>query len=190
MIFLLCILLVFLLASLCLYLVFPRCTKWKHTNYDVCIVLGSPAKEDGSLSRMQKSRMDRAIQLYQQHNVFCIIITGGAVVNTYCEADIMADYAIKQGIPASVILCEQQAQNTYDNLRFSKILCNQHHFERIVVVTSCFHIRRAAFFTKKFFTDFVMAATLEKESIHHYISEYFRMWNTLRFEWILRHKKG
>lgn len=183
------ILLLVIVLSFLLYFLFPLHNNWKHAQYDACIILGSPAKENGQLSRMQKSRMDRAIQIYQQGRVLHLIISGGGVANEYCEADVMAEYALTQGIPPTDIILEKQAQNTYDNLRLSKELCQQHHFTSVAVVSSCFHIRRAAFFTKKFFSDFVMIPTTEKEKARHYISEYFRMWNTLRYEWKLR-KKG
>lgn len=183
--------LLFLCANLLLFTYyFPAVKQPKKGDvYDVAIVLGCPSKEDGCISRMQKSRIHAAIQLYEQHIVDTILISGGSVRNAYTEADIMAAYASTCGIPAHALLLERQAQNTFENLHYAKALCEQHHFTRVVVVTSCFHARRASFMVRKYFDDYAMQKTTEKEKCKHYILEYFRMWNTLYYEVKLRKKK-
>lgn len=168
---------------------FPKAPMMDDDPYDVCIVLGCPAREDGKVSRMQRSRMNKAIQLYKQGNVHTLLISGAGVRNNFVEADIMADYAIKKGIPSSAILLEKKALNTYDNLLLASQLCKEHHLYRVVVVTSCFHIRRSNFFVKKFFQGYAMCPTDEKEKAKHYLAEYVRMWNTLRIEYQINHKK-
>ena len=83
-------------ANLILYHYFPAPPKPQSDRvYDVAIVLGSPAEEDGSLSRVQKTRMDAAITLYKEKRVRCILISGGSVRKTYTEEDIMAAYGIR-----------------------------------------------------------------------------------------------
>lgn len=184
------ILIVFLItANLILYHYFPKPKKPKAGRvYDAAIVLGSPAKEDGSLSRMQKTRMDAAIRLYKLHTVQRIIISGGSVRNDYAEAEIMAAYAITCGIAKEVLLLEQKARNTYENLKYAKEICNAHDWHSVVVVTSSFHVRRASYMVRKFFDDFAMQKTTDKEPYRHYVSEYFRMWNSLRCEIMLNRK--
>ena len=96
-------------VNLILYHYFPTPPKPQSDRvYDVAIVLGSPAEEDGSLSRVQKTRMDAAITLYKEKRVRCILISGGSVRNTYTEADIMAAYAIRCSIPSAALLLERQ----------------------------------------------------------------------------------
>ena len=177
------IFIVLLVLQLPILYFFPTPPKMKKgVIYDVCIVLDCPTKDDGSISRMQKSRMDKAIALYQEGNVKRLLISGAGVRNHFVEADVMADYARSCGVHASDILKEKNARNTYDNLRYAKMLCKAHGYQHIVVVSSCFHIRRSSFFVRKFFNEFAMCPTDGKEKIKHYISEYFRMWNTLYFE--------
>lgn len=184
------ILIVFLItANLILYHYFPKPKKPKAGRvYDTAIVLGSPAKEDGSLSRMQKTRMDAAIRLYRQHMVQRIIISGGSVRNDYAEAEIMAAYAITCGIAKEVLLLERKARNTYENLKYAKEICIANDWHSVVVVTSSFHVRRARYMVRKFFDDFAMQKTADKEPYRHYVSEYFRMWNSLRCEIMLNRK--
>lgn len=177
------ILAVVVLLQLPILYFFPTPPKMKPTIiYDVCIVLGCPTKDDGSISRMQKSRMDKAIALYREGKVRHLLISGAGVRNHFVEADVMSDYACCCGVDVSDILKEKNARNTYDNLRYAKILCKEHGYQHIVVVSSCFHIRRSAFFVRKFFDEFAMCPSDDKEKLKHYIAEYFRMWNTLYFE--------
>lgn len=160
-----------------------------NTTYDVGIVLGCPTQEDGSISRMQKSRMDKAIQLYRTQAIRNILVSGAGVRNDYIEADVMAAYAIAQGIDVKHLFVEKKAMNTYDNLKHAKLMCDEHEFTSVVVISSCFHIRRSSFFVKKFFQHYVMCPTDEKEKSKHYVAEYVRMWNTLRIEWRIQHKR-
>lgn len=184
------ILLTLLLPQLLLLYYFPRPHGMKESEeYDACIILGSPAKPDGSVSRMQKSRMNKAIQLYKQHRVSVLIISGGGVRNAFVEADVMADYAYKQGVPKLDVIKESAARNTYENLKNTKEVCERFNYHRVVVVTSRFHVRRAAFFVRKFFPTFAMCKTDDEEKVKHYLAEYVRMWNCLRIEWQLKSRK-
>lgn len=84
-----------IIANLILRHYFPPIQKPQtNINYEVAIVLGSPTKDNGSLSRMQKTRVDAAIRLYQNKKVKKILISGSNVVNDYVEAEVMAAYAL------------------------------------------------------------------------------------------------
>lgn len=181
MIFLL-ILCIFGLLHLLLFLQFPNPPSLKNKCYDACLVLGCPTREDGKISRMQRSRMKKAIQLYREHKTQVIIISGSNVRNKYNEADIMGAFAIQNGISQEVILYEHKAKNTYENLMYTKLICKQKKLESLIVVSSRFHTRRANFFVKKFFSDYAIVKTDDKEKGKHYLAEYIRMWNTLRIE--------
>lgn len=179
-----------MIANLVLYHYFPTPPKPVIGRaYDAAIVLGSPTKEDGSLSRVQKTRMDAAIMLYKEKLVNVILISGGSVRNAYTEADIMAAYARDCGIADTALVLERHARNTYENLLYAKAECDEHAWNRVIVVTSRFHVRRASYMVRKFFNDFAMQKTAEKESCKHYIAEYFRMWNSLRCEVMLYRKR-
>lgn len=182
------VLTIIFVANLFLWWQFPKPLKLQaDVLYDTCLVLGCPTRDDGHLSRMQKSRMDVAIQLYQTHQVKTLILTGANVRNDFIEAEVMAAYAIAQGVKNADIILETKAVNTFDNFRFTARLCEQHHVHNIVVVTSQFHLRRSNFFVRKFFTKYAMQGSHDKEKIKHYLVEYLRMWNTLY--WELKFKK-
>lgn len=183
------VLVMFLGANVYLYYKFPKQLQQKHKQYDACIILGSPTNTDGSCSQVQRNRMDRAIELYQARKVNTLIVSGGCVKNAFCEAMVMQDYAQKRGIPIQDIVLEEKARNTYENLLYSKQVCESLCFHHVIVVTSKFHVRRASFFVRKFFTEYAMAGTHEKVKWKHYLSEYIRMWNTLRIECVYYFKK-
>lgn len=176
----------FLSANIALLCIFHRTPKRDHSvMYDTCIILGCPTRDDGKLSRMQKSRMNKAIDLYHQRNVATLLISGAGVRNDFIEAQVMADYAIRKGVSKKAILLELNARNTYDNLRYAHDICTVHHFQRVLIVTSRFHTRRSDFFVRKFFQDYAFDTPDEREKGKHYLAEYIRMWNTLRIEALL-----
>ena len=183
------ILLLIVVANIYLLALFPKCSNDTQEHYDVCIILGSPSNRDGSSTRTQRSRMDRAIALYKAHKVTKLIISGGSVKNKYSEAETMMHYALQQGVLKKDIHLEMQAKNSYENLYYAKKICDELHYESVLVVTSRYHVRRSAFFVKKFFTTYAMAGTKEKERSKHYVLEYIRMWNTLRIELLLRRRR-
>lgn len=109
---------------------------------DKIIVLGYPCTEEGSLSPMQRSRIDEALKLIETTQVDKIIFTGGAAHNEYVESQVMREYAIKKGVASNEILIETASQTTYENAKFTAQLVND-RTEQFLLVTSHFHTRRA-----------------------------------------------
>ena len=71
----------------------------KEQRKDCAIVCGYPTNEDGSISSILQSRIDKAIELYRNHKVNYIIVSGGAIHNQYNEAYCMKKYALTKAIP-------------------------------------------------------------------------------------------
>lgn len=183
MIIIYALLVVIILSHILLLFIFPNAPKRNKTlQYDTCIVLGCPTRVDGKLSRMQRSRMDKAIALYKDGIVKNLLISGAGVRNDFVEAKVMSHYAQHKGVNKKDLYLEMKAVNTFDNVRLAKDICNKHTWEYILVVTSHFHIRRSNFFVKKFFDHYAMEAPIDHEHMKHYLAEYIRMWNTLRYE--------
>lgn len=115
------------------------------THFDTIIVLGYPANPDGTPSPEQRERVLEAVREYQAGVAPRIIVSGRAAHNSYVEADVMAQLAKSQGVPASAILEEPQAQNTIQNLLYSAQLMHQHGWSSAEIVSSPSHLPRAAF---------------------------------------------
>jgi len=119
-------------------------------NADVIMVLGSPSLPNGKASIIQKSRVDRALELYNKGFASKLIMTGGAAWNNHIESVTMKHYAVSMGVPESAILTEKKSINTDENVKFSFEILKQHNINRVIVVTSSFHTRRAAFLLRHF----------------------------------------
>jgi len=112
--------------------------------FDVLIVLGQPADDDGNPTPSQLARVNEAVREYERGAAPRMIFTGGAVVNRFAEAQVMARAAEAQGIPAGAILEERQARNTMENACDSLRIMQSHGWQSAEVVTGPDHLPRAA----------------------------------------------
>lgn len=111
---------------------------------DVIIVLGYPAKKDGSVSPILRERINKAAKLYYEEIAEVIICTGAAVANNYVEADVIAQTLIELGVPDCSIICEKLAKGTYENLVNSKKIMKDRGLRTAVIVSSPWHLRKAS----------------------------------------------
>lgn len=123
---------------------------------DCAIVCGYPANEDGTISNILKSRIDKAIELYQNHEIKYIIVSGGSIHNQYNEALTMKDYALKKGIDEIAIIVEDRAKSTYHNMMYSKEKMKEYGLKDCYVITNSWHIIKAKYYAKKFELDYLM----------------------------------
>lgn len=134
----------------------PSRVKQLKKKYDCIIVCGYPANVDGSISEIMKTRVIKAIQLYQDNKSDVIIFSGGSVHNQFVEADIMADYAKIYKIEEKRIIRETRAISTYHNLLYCKRIMNKYSFSSCLVVTNGWHLRKANHYARKNNLDYVM----------------------------------
>lgn len=112
--------------------------------FDAIVVLGAGITARGNLSRIAKSRIDKAIELYKSGFAPRLIVTGKN------EAAAMKRYAAKKGVLAANVLKESKALDTIGNAFFTrKAFLLPNSWQSIVVVTSIFHINRAKLIFKK-----------------------------------------
>jgi uncharacterized SAM-binding protein YcdF (DUF218 family) len=112
--------------------------------FDVLIVLGDPADPDGNPTPTELARVTTAVHEYERGVAPRMIFTGGAVRNEFVEAQVMARTAEAHGIPASAILEDSQARNTIENACDSMRMMRGHGWDTAEVVTSPYHVPRAA----------------------------------------------
>jgi len=110
---------------------------------DLIIVLGYPAKEDGTPTITLQSRLDHGISLFQNEKAPLIFFSGAAVANDIVEAESMHNYAISKGIPTEHILLDPKANNTIQNLHNAYQLVLERNFNKVIIVSSAYHTRRA-----------------------------------------------
>ncbi|MDE6952779.1 MAG: YdcF family protein [Erysipelotrichales bacterium] len=135
---------------------------------DCAIVCGYPANDNGTISYILQSRIDKAVELYKQQCIGYIIVSGGAVHNQYCEAEVMKEYAVKNGVPEEKIIVEAQAKSTYHNMMYANELMKQYHLKTCYVITNSWHVIKARYYAKKFHLNFQMMACSKPQHMSYF----------------------
>lgn len=118
------------------------------------VVLGSGLVR-GKVPPLLRGRLDQAISVWrhartQGHDPVLVPSGGQGSDEPVAEAVAMAEYLREQGVPDDRILVEDRATNTEENLRYSRALLDSAgHDEEMLVVTSNYHVMRAAFLARE-----------------------------------------
>ncbi|WP_242949570.1 YdcF family protein [Clostridium pasteurianum] len=123
---------------------------------DVIIMLGGGSTLDtpnlgfnGHLSGFAANRLLTSIQLYKKLNI-PIIVSGGKVYkSTGTESEISKNILMSMGVPENKIIVENKSINTEQNVKFTKEILNSNNYKKPILVTSAFHMQRAAMQFKK-----------------------------------------
>ncbi len=86
-------------------------------------------------------RVVQAVDLYQEGFAHFIIISGA---DPFFIIEEMKKLAVKGGVPAERILLEPKARHTFQHPLFVKPILLDHGFTSVIVVSSPYHMRRAA----------------------------------------------
>jgi uncharacterized SAM-binding protein YcdF (DUF218 family) len=141
-----------LLAALCaaaiacvliIYFSIPMADTQQST-FDVILVLGNPANDDGSIAPVGRSRVLEGIRQYRAGAAPRLLMTGGAVKNRFHEGEVMRQFALSQGVPADAVFAETQSRNTLQNAFYSYKIMQAHGWTSAMVVSSPSHLRRAS----------------------------------------------
>ena len=122
---------------------------------DALVVLGRGTDADGSLPRLAKQRVERAAELFAWQTAPRIIFSGRCslmtdVIPPVTEAAAMADYALALGLPREALHVEEHSRDTIGNAYFVlRDYLEPNDWTSIRVVTSDFHIQRAAWIFQK-----------------------------------------
>jgi len=114
------------------------------SHFDTIIILGTPARPDGSPSPEQRERVLEGIREYRAGLAPRLIMTGGPAHNHFVEAHVMAQFAESQGVPADAILEEDRAQTTVQNIYYSAQIMHAHGWTSSEIVSSPYHLGRTA----------------------------------------------
>ncbi|NOZ35248.1 MAG: YdcF family protein [Chlorobi bacterium] len=109
----------------------------KTAPFDAVIVPGVPF--DGKeWNDVMKMRVYWSYLLWKRDITKHIIYSGSAVYTPYFEAKIMKLYAVKLGIPDSIIFTDTLAEHSTENLWYSYKLAKKYGFEKIALATDPF----------------------------------------------------
>jgi uncharacterized SAM-binding protein YcdF (DUF218 family) len=113
-------------------------------DFHAIIVLGTPANPDGTPSPELRERTLEGVREFDAGVATHIIFTGGPAHNQYVEAHVMAMLARAQGVPANAIIEEDQAQNTIQNIFYSRRIMTIYGWDSAEVISSPSHLPRTA----------------------------------------------
>jgi uncharacterized SAM-binding protein YcdF (DUF218 family) len=123
---------------------------------DFVVVLGSGLIGGDRVPPLLASRLERGRQLQQalvarRKTSPVLIVSGGKGADEQVsEAEAMARYLIERGVPADSVTREDQSRTTEENLTFSKAIMERFRPRyRCIVVTSNFHVFRAAIIARR-----------------------------------------
>lgn len=88
------------------------------------------------------SRLDGAIELYQQGNVDHLLMSGDNRRADYDEVTVMRDYAIERGVPGAAITRDYAGFDTYDTCIRARDVFG---VRAAVLVTQDYHLSRAIY---------------------------------------------
>jgi uncharacterized SAM-binding protein YcdF (DUF218 family) len=111
---------------------------------DTIIVLGTPTLPDGSPSPEQRERVLEGVREFKKGVSSHMIMTGGPAHNHFVEAHTMSLFAQANGVPASAIVEEGQAQNTVQNIYYSEQIMLANGWHSTEVISSTYHLPRTA----------------------------------------------
>lgn len=119
---------------------------------DVCVVLGGMSAYHEPTNRIRftqsADRILQAVDLYKKGIVSKIVISGGTsrlIQKTRPESIHLKEFLVTLGIPSGEVLIDSLSRNTYENgINSMKLIKANGWNRRVVLVTSAFHMRRAA----------------------------------------------
>jgi uncharacterized SAM-binding protein YcdF (DUF218 family) len=132
--------------------IFALVGNYWNKNYDAGIVLTGMAEYNSDLNeisiRRGADRIWQALSLYHKGKIKKIIITGDSGYITergLHEAKQMKEVLVGWGIPETDIITEEVSRNTHENAVETKKLIDRSypHFEKLLLITSGMHMRRA-----------------------------------------------
>lgn len=109
---------------------------------DAIVVLGA-AHYRGRPSPVLKARLDHAVGLYARGLAPRLVLTGGiAEGDTASEAAVSRTYVMRQGVPDSAILLENNGRTTHQSLRAVARILDARNLPRAIVVSDGLHLFR------------------------------------------------
>ena len=113
-------------------------------------------QEDGRPTPVLKARIDRAITFYRRQKEetgkdLIFIPTGGKGTETRpSECACITQYLLEQGIPENLIIGEDKATTTVENMKFSKEIVNKIKPDgKVIFATSRFHVFRSGLYARR-----------------------------------------
>jgi uncharacterized SAM-binding protein YcdF (DUF218 family) len=111
------------------------------TRADAIVVLGGGVNEWGHPTESTEERVHYGVGLYWEEFAPKLVLSTG-MMEGFNEARVMRQAALALGVPEQDIVLEEESHNTYENILFVHRLFQQRGWQRPIVVSSPYHMRR------------------------------------------------
>jgi uncharacterized SAM-binding protein YcdF (DUF218 family) len=120
---------------------------------DAIVILGAPLRADGTLTPQAEERVVEGVSAYRRGLAPLICLAGGhgpaALQGTTAEAEGMARWVRRMGVPERDIVVDRASATTHENaLRAAELLLPSGR-RRVWLVTQRFHTRRAKYYFRR-----------------------------------------
>jgi uncharacterized SAM-binding protein YcdF (DUF218 family) len=121
---------------------------------DAVVILGggttarTPEQPEVDISA-SGGRLLYGFRLYRAGKAPRLILSGGSISGGEPEAEQMRQILSEWGVPGPALILETRSRNTYENAAETLALCRERGLRRLLLVTSAFHMRRAAAIFRK-----------------------------------------
>ena len=121
----------------------------------VVIVLGNRVNDDGTITEIQKERLEMAKEIEQLFNPDYFILSGGSPNKKagISEAEGMYNYLVASGFNKDKLILEDNSLSTVQNAKFSVPMAKELGAELIIVCSSGYHFADPQYSAMKSFVE-------------------------------------
>lgn len=124
----------------------------------IIIILGSPNDEQGNLSDIAITRLNRGFLEYRKNKGYKILCTGGFGdhfnIADKPHAVYAMNYLLQKGVRETDFLEIAESKNTVEDAILSKPIVEKYRIKSLIIVSSDFHLKRVKHIFKKAFEGF------------------------------------
>lgn len=158
-----------LAASTLLYFVVSLVQVWNtgrddsflqsRSTVDAIVVLGA-AQYDGRPSPQLRARLDHVVRLWNMPVAPTVVVTGGKQTgDRFTEAEASRDYLVSRGVPVEAIMIESRGESTFQSLETVRDAARANQWQRLVLVSDPYHLKRAQLVAEELGMDAEVSAT-------------------------------
>jgi uncharacterized SAM-binding protein YcdF (DUF218 family) len=133
---------------------------------DCLVVLGAAVWPGGRPSFVLRDRLARAAELYHEGVADKVICSGGVGRYPPAEALVGKEFLVRAGVAEDDIIMESSSASTAEQAELIKEISDREGFQKIALVTSFYHERRATqLFKRAGFTDIADARSTHERFV-------------------------
>lgn len=107
----------------------------------VAVILGNRVNDDGTITKIQISRLKMALEIEEKFHPDYFILSGGSPNKKagISEAEGMYNYLVENGFDKDKLILEDKSISTIENAKFSIPIAEKLGAEIVIVCSSLYH---------------------------------------------------